>query len=40
MDPTHAKYVKRVLLGAMICGGGLLACVSLAISLHLVPQLI
>jgi len=30
---------KRVLLALMILSGGVMACTSLAISLHLVPQL-
>jgi MFS-type transporter involved in bile tolerance (Atg22 family) len=34
------KRARRFLLAAMIFGGGLMACVSMAISLHLVPQLI
>jgi hypothetical protein len=39
MNVRHATYAKRILVGAMICSGGLLACISMAISLGLVPQL-
>jgi hypothetical protein len=40
MKLRRAKYARRILLGAMICGGGLLAMLSMAISLNLIPQLI
>jgi hypothetical protein len=34
---TRAK--RRILLGVMISGGGLMACLSIALSLKLVPHI-
>jgi hypothetical protein len=40
MNARQASYAERLLIGIMIGAGGAMACVSLAISLHLVPQFI
>jgi hypothetical protein len=34
------KRANRILLGAMICSGGLMACLSMALTLKLVPHII
>jgi hypothetical protein len=34
------KHANRILLGAMICSGGLMACFSMALSLKRVPHII
>jgi hypothetical protein len=40
MNAKQEQYAKRLIIGIMIGAGSVMACVSLAISLHLVPQLV